>query len=140
MHSDRVSPDAYSLAANCAGYRHGTDRPVYITNRFLSLSLVGLGRGDRRFLNNFANDISILEYGKVDVGSRDGGKCKFIRFPKMQMREIAPISNSPFSIPLNPFARFSAFESDICVITPLRADVRRFSRARIYREIVFMQD
>jgi len=38
-------------------------------------------------------------------------------FPKCKC-EIAPISNSPFSIPLNPFTRFSAFESDICVIIP----------------------
>jgi len=74
---------------------------VYVTNRFLSLSS-----------KYFTNDISILEYGKVDGIESRGMECKFVRFPKMQMRDSAE-SNSPFSIPLNPFARFSAFESDM---------------------------
>lgn len=52
-----------------------------------------------RFLNNFVNDISILEYEKVDIESRSGIEYKFVRFPKMQMRDSADIEFAVFDSP-----------------------------------------
>lgn len=72
----------------------------------------------RAFLNNFINDISILEYGKVNLESYDGIEYKFVRIPKMQMRNGIDIEFAVFDSSKPFHARFSAFESDICVITP----------------------
>lgn len=50
--------------------------------------------------------------------SNDGIEYKFVRFPKMQMRNGIDIEFAVFDSSKPFHARFSAFESDICVITP----------------------